>query len=142
MSETYGGSKQAADAPPPPDRDVRRREDKPKTAWFVGVILIVLGAVFFIEQNTDWQLPQNWWAIFIYLGAIGAFTNMWREWKAAGWFDSKAAGSLTGGLVLTTVGTIAWFDAWERYWPFIIMAVGVGIVLGWLLGASSERQRR
>ena len=141
MSEAYGGQTPGGQPPAPVETGMRRRDEKPKTAWFVGVVLIVLGAVFLIEQNTNWLLPQNWWAIFIYIAAAGSFVNMWRQWRTAGWFDSKAASSLTGGLVLATVATIALFDAWERYWPFILIAVGVGIVAGGLLGASSERQR-
>ena len=138
MSETYGG--QVPMGPVPPEQGgVRRRDDKPKTAWFVGVVLIVLGVVFFLEQNYDWQMPQNWWAVFIYLGAAGTFVNMWREWRIAGWFDAKAAGSLTFGLVLTTVASIALFDAWDGYWPLILVAVGVGIVAGWIFGEATSR---
>lgn len=156
MSETYGGQPPSEQPPPsqpppsgqwpsqPPPAPVapspRRHDEKPKTGWFVGVVLIVLGVVFLLEQF-GWVFPGNWWAIFIYLGAAATFVNMWRQWRAAGWFDSKAAGSLTFGLVLIAVATIAYFDAWDTYWPLILVAIGVGIVAGWLLGASTERQR-
>ncbi len=140
MSETYGGPPPAVPAQPEPG-NVRRRDDKPKTAWFVGIVLIALGVVFLLE-NFGYVFSENWWALFIYVGAAAVFANMWREWRHAGWFDSKAAGSLTFGLVLTTVATIFILNLeWDLYWPLILVAVGVGIVGGWILGAVTERNQ-
>ncbi len=137
MSEMHGGPVSAGPSGPG-DSSVRRRDDKPKTAWFVGAILIALGVVFLLE-NFGFVFSDNWWALFIYLGAIAVLTNMWREWRQAGWFDSKAAGSLTFALVLVVVASIFLFElAWDTYWPLILVAVGAGIVIGWILGEATE----
>ncbi len=141
MSETYGG--QVPVAPVPSDQTTTpRHEDKPKTGWFVGVVLIALGAIFLLE-NFGYVFTENWWALFIYLGAAATFVNMWREWRIAGWFNSKAAGSLTFGLVLTTVASIFLFDLlWDTWWPLILVAVGAGIVIGWILGSATGAERQ
>lgn len=133
MSEMYGG--QVPVGPTQPEnRRLHGREDKPKAKWFVGVLLIALGVIFLLE-NFGFVFSENWWALFIYIGAAAVFANMVREWRSAGWFDSRAAGSLTFGLVLTTVATIFILNLmWDTYWPLILVAVGAGIVIGWILG--------
>jgi len=141
MSETYGGPVPAA--PVSSDQTTTpKHEDKPKTGWFVGVVLIALGLIFLLE-NFGYVFTENWWALFIYLGAAATFVNMWREWRIAGWFNSKAAGSLTFGLVLTTVASIFLFDLlWDTWWPLILVAVGAGIVIGWILGSATGAERQ
>ena len=138
MSEVSGGHLPVA----PEQPQVQKHEDKPKTGWFVGVVLVGIGLVFLLE-NFGFVFSENWWAAFIYVAAAAAFLNMWRQWKAAGWFDSKAAGSLTGGLLLTTVATIFLFSlSWDLWWPLVLVAIGGGIVLGWVLGEVTGRGRR
>ena len=133
MNDTYGGQVPAPTSQSGDD-NIRKRGDKPTTKWFVGVALIALGVIFLME-NFGYVFSENWWALFIYLAAASAFVNMWREWRNAGWFDSKAGGSLTFGLVLTTVASIFILNLeWDTYWPLILVAVGIGIVLGWILG--------
>jgi len=139
MSEVHGGAPYGSNQPTPVTTP--RHEDKPKTGWFVGLILIGIGIVFLLE-NFGWVFSENWWAAFIYIAAGGAFVNMWRQWKIAGWFDSKAAGSLTGGLLLATVASIFLFNLeWDFWWPLVLVAIGAGIVLGWVLGAATEKSR-
>jgi hypothetical protein len=117
-----------------PDSD-RKKDVKPQAAWFGGVVLIVLGAIFLLE-NFGVVLSANWWAAFIYLAAGASFVNMWRQWHAAGFFDSKATGSLAGGLLLATVASIFMFNlSWDIWWPLVLVAIGMGIVIGWLAGA-------
>jgi hypothetical protein len=107
----------------------------------VGIVLIALGVIFFLQQSGYLTLTENWWAAFIYLGAFACFANMWRAYRASGVFGPQATGSLTWGLVLLVVGSIFWFNLlWDIWWPAILIAVGVGIVAGYLLnGATSAR---
>jgi len=104
----------------------------------VGAVLIVLGLVFLLENAGYLALTGNWWALFIYLGAVASFANAWRSYRARGEFDSAATGSLTWGLVLTVVASILMFNLlWDQWWPAILVAVGVGIVVGNLLGSRT-----
>lgn len=118
----------------------RKREEKPQAAWFGGVVLIVLGVIFLLE-NSGVVITENWWTAFIYLAAGASFLNMWRQWRHAGFFDSKATGSLTGGLLLTTVATIFLFNLeWDMWWPLVLVSIGIGILAGWALGWSTENR--
>lgn len=130
---------QTAPAPQGP-MDTRRHHGGEGASLIVGIILIVLGVVFFLQQSGYLVLTKNWWAAFIYIGAFACFANAWRAYRASGVFGSQATGSLTWGLVLTVVATIFWFNLlWDLWWPAILIAVGVGIVAGYLLRGLPNR---
>jgi hypothetical protein len=120
--------------------DSRRHRDREGASLIVGILLILLGAAFFLERSGYVRLTDNWWAIFIYVAAVACFANAWRSCRASGVFGAQATGSLTWGLVLTVVGSIFWFNLlWDVWWPTILIAVGAGIVAGYILGALSEK---
>jgi hypothetical protein len=111
-----------------------RRRGGEGASWIAGVVLILLGVAFFLEQSHYISFEGNWWAIFIYLAAIASFGNAWRSYRTRGEFGAQASGSLIWGLVLTVVASIFFFNLlWDVWWPAILVAVGVGIVLGNLL---------
>jgi hypothetical protein len=106
----------------------------------VGLILILLGIAFFLERSGVISMVGNWWAIFIYLAAFASFANAWRVYRGAGAFHQAAGGSLTWGLVLTVVASIFMFNlAWGIWWPTILIAVGVGIVVSSYLGRGARK---
>jgi hypothetical protein len=119
--------------------DSRGHRGAEATSWVVGIVLILLGVAFLLENSGLVVLTGNWWAAFIYLAAIASFANAWRSYRATGRFGATATGSLTWGLVFTVVATIFLFDLlWDMWWPAILVAVGVGIVVGNLLGSSAQ----
>lgn len=116
--------------------DPRRGEG---TSWIVGVVLIVLGSVFMLERSGYAILTGNWWALFIYVAAAASLLNAWRSQRSAGRFGPAAITTLVWGLVLAVVATILFFNlAWDVWWPGIMVAVGIGIVTGYLLGDRPE----
>ena len=116
--------------------DTRKHGDKEATSWIIGVILILLGVAFFLENAGYVVLTGNWWAVFIYLAAFASFANAWRSYHSKGEFGSTATGSLIWGLVLSVVATIFMFNLlWDQWWPAILVAIGVGIVVGYVLRA-------
>jgi hypothetical protein len=121
--------------------DSRRHYGGEGASLVVGLILIVLGVVFFLQQSGYLALTENWWAAFIYVGAVACFANAWRAYRSSDAFGPQATGSLTWGLVLTVVGSIFWFNLlWDVWWPAILIAVGVGIVAGYGLNVLTERR--
>ena len=101
--------------------------------WVAGVVLIALGVTFILQQQGF--MIGNWWAAFIYIAAFANFANMVRSWRKEGRFSSAATGSLVGGLLLTTVASILFFNLrWDVWWPTILIAIGVGILVGAVLG--------
>src|SRR5512137_1695024 len=90
--------------------DSRRQRDKEATSWVVGIVLILLGVAFLLENSGYIVLTDNWWALFIYLAAIASFTNAWRSYRTKGEFGATATGSLTWGLVFAVAATIFFFN--------------------------------
>ena len=124
---------------PEPEKPARKKGDG-GGSWMIGIILILLGVAFLLEQGNYLELTANWWAVFIYLAAFASFANMWRAYRSAGEFTSSAGGSLTWGLVLTVVASIFLFNLeWDLWWPAILIAVGVGIVMGYLLRGDTAK---
>jgi uncharacterized integral membrane protein len=120
--------------------DPRQHRGMETTSWLVGIVLILLGAAFLLENSGYLVLTRNWWAVFIYLAALASFANTWRSYRARGEFGATATGSLTWGLVFTVTASIFFFNlAWDMWWPAILVAVGVGIVVGQMLGSLTGR---
>lgn len=114
--------------------DRRRRGDKEATSWIIGAFLIVLGVAFLLENAGYLTLTGNWWALFIYLASVASFVNAWRSYRSHGGLGSAASGSLIWGLVLAVIASIFMFDLqWDQWWPAVLIAVGLGIVAGYVL---------
>ena len=56
-----------------PDQRHDRRGEK-KMPWVPGVILIGLGVIFLLNNITGFSI-DNWWALFIFIPAIGALAG-------------------------------------------------------------------
>lgn len=124
---------------PPGMSDERRHQETESSSWMVGVVLILLGIAFFAQNAGYTVLAGNWWAVFIYLAAFASLANAWRSYNAKGEFGTTASASLTWGLVLLVVASIFMFNLmWDIWWPAILVAVGVGIVTGSVLGARTK----
>ncbi len=117
----------------------RRQRDKQAASWVAGVVLIVAGIAFLLENSGYVVLSGNWWAIFIYFASGATLVAAARSYRAEGGFDSAATGSLIWGLVLAVVATILAFNlAWDLWWPAILIAVGAGILAGYALRAPGK----
>jgi cation transport ATPase len=102
--------------------------------WIGGVVLIVLGVIFLL-QNLDIFLPGNWWALFILLPAIVAFGRAWRSYQMAdSHLTASARGSIIAGLAFTMVSAFFLFDLnWTTLGPVLIILIGSGLLLNSVL---------
>jgi len=129
----------AGTASAPEGPHVRRHRGGETTSWIIGAVLIVLGVAFLLENAHYVTLTENWWAIFLYLAAFGCFANAWRSYRAKDGFTGSSTGSLIWGLVFTVVASIFIFNLlWDTWWPAILVAIGLGIVVGYVFRAPPE----
>jgi hypothetical protein len=118
--------------PAAPESD-RRRRKRGEGSWIVGVVLIVLGGIFLLQNQGLFSL-QNWWALFILIPALGSLSDAWRHYQEAGGFTSKVRNSLFWGLVLIMVCAIFLLDlSWTYFGPAILILIGLGILFNALL---------
>lgn len=134
--------------PPPADpvlpstdwRELRRQERAARRAerhaggysWVGGVVLILLGAIFLLQNTGLMRGFDNWWALFILIPAVGAFASAWRMYQHAGnaWTPA-ATGPLLGGLVLSSLAAMFLFGLdIGMWWPLFLIGGGVAALLG------------
>jgi len=114
-------------------RRARHAHRRDATPWLGGVILIVLGLIF-LAQNFGVAAFNNWWAVFILIPAVGAFTSAWRKYQVAGSVTAEVLGSLIGGVAFTAVALIFLFNLdvgpnANLLWPLLLIVGGVALLL-------------
>jgi hypothetical protein len=110
---------------------MRRGERRGGGPWIIGIVMIVLGVVFML-QNMGQKIPfgDNWWAVFILIPALGAFGTAYNLYQRAGRLDSAARASLFGGIMLTTVAAVFFFGlSWLYIGPALIILAGLALLI-------------
>jgi phosphatidylserine synthase len=117
------------DTPRTPVTETRPRGD----SWVWGIVLIILGGVFLLQNLTPFRVI-NWWAVFILIPAAGSFISAWRKYQQTGRFSGGVRSSLFGGLIFTTVAAIFLLNLdLGRFWPVFVIAAGLAIMVNTLL---------
>jgi drug/metabolite transporter (DMT)-like permease len=100
-------------------------------SWFGACILIGLGLIFLL-QNYGYLHINNWWAVFILLGAFAAWGTTLRIWRHN---DRKITAAVIGsfftGLVIAAIALVFLCDVrinWNLHWPVFLIIAGVLIL--------------
>jgi hypothetical protein len=115
-----------------PDADApeRRWRRRPYPSLTGGLILILLGVLFLLTEmgRIGWA---DWWAYFLVgLGGILLLEALIRMFSAEG--RKGASGKIIAGLILAVIGG-AHLVGFEEWWPLILIAVGVGVLISGLI---------
>lgn len=95
-----------------------------------GLILILLGVLFLLTEmdRISWA---DWWAYFLVgLGGIFILEAVLRGFSAEG--RRGMGGRLIAGAVLAIIGG-AHLTGFEEWWPLVLIAVGVIVLVSALL---------
>ena len=112
-----------------PDSSSRRDRD-PLNRAMGGMILILLGVVFFLAQSGMLGITwvNMWGAFIIGLGLLLMLQGVLRLVLPD--YRRNVFGLLVGGLVLVAVGTIPFGGAmWAQWWPLGLIALGVVLLI-------------
>lgn len=117
-------------------REYRRdkRFNDPMRGLFWGLILIILGVLFFaVMQNwIDWD---KWWQIFLIgLGVIFLIDALIRYLNSSNRYG--IFGRVIAGLILITIG-VAFIIHLEQWWPLILIVIGVAIISRFIIAKRS-----
>ena len=103
------------------------RGSGPKTRVWIGLVLVILGALFLLDNLTDWHFPRGilWPVILIAFGVMNLVRRGSVRWL---------------GAVLTLLGIVFLLDALDivtfhmrdvwRLWPLVLLVIGVRMMLG------------
>ena len=120
------------------EREARREErhaqrESNNTAWIGGVILIVLGVIFLLQNALSFEL-NNWWALFILIPAFGSFADAWNAYRQTGRLGRRVRGALVSGCVFLLITATFLFNwSWELVLPVLLIIWGVTMLLNSLL---------
>jgi hypothetical protein len=110
--------------------------------WIVGLVLIAVGGVFLLQNAGVPVLVGNWWALFILIPAVAAFTAAWSLYQQDGHFTPRVVGLISGGLVPLTIALIFLFNAsFGSAWPILLVVLGAGLVLRGGIADSAEKPK-
>lgn len=134
--DTNTGTSPENQGPEPKDWREQRRELRqerrgrdPLRGLFWGLILILVGVLFFIDQQQGIGWDTLWKYLLIGLGAIFIIDGLAHLW-IPGFRDSQL-GRFIPGVVLLFIG-LAFLFNFSQWWPIILIAVGVIILLSFL----------
>jgi len=106
---------------------------------FWGFALIAVGAIL-ILQRTGLMGPNfNWWAMFIFIPAIGALSTAWHIFTKKRRITGGVRSSFGSFVVLGTLATILLLGLnWRIWWPLMVIAPGFSVFLGGFVDRKSK----
>lgn len=119
------------------EKNEMREESRPRrysANWVAGAVFILAGVVILLGNLTEFRL-NNWWALFILIPAIGAFTNTYRAYQnEENRLNASARGSLISGLAMIFMMVVFLFNLdLSLLWTVGLVLVGIGILLSSLV---------
>ena len=105
-------------------------------AWIAGVILILLGIVFFAQNlGVSGFYFNNWWAVFILIPTIRAFERALHHYRDAGnQLTRQARSAFFSGSILLLITVIFLFNLnWVYVGPIVLILAGLGFLVNGLL---------
>ena len=111
-------------------------------AFVGGAVLIVLGVLLYLAQagTYSWITWTNWWWYFLFgLGCVLVAYAVLRA--AVTTYKAAAVGPLIGGVTLFIIG-LAGIIGIETWWPLLLIAIGIMILVGGLVAVSRSPMPR
>jgi hypothetical protein len=109
---------------------------------FLGLILILIGVLFLLQQTGTFNF-RNWWALFIFIPALGSFSTAWQAYQRNNHLTEGVRAGIGGGLIILTVALAFLFNLnWAIGWPLMIIVPGlVTFMNGFVLPGSRESEK-
>jgi hypothetical protein len=118
----------------PEQQPVPTPHKRTRFPW-IGIVLVVLGIVFFLQQTGNLTGHFYWWALFILIPAISSLTGMYYAIRNSGTFNQTARNAAGTAVVFFTLSFMFLFNLdWAIYWPLMVLAVGFSILIGSIPG--------
>lgn len=113
-----------------------RRAARGNNGWIFGVVLVLVGALLFL-QNMNMFTLNNWWALFILLPGFGALAGAWRMFRETGEVTGGVIGALLLGVLLIGISLAFVLNLsldWTNLLPVVLVLAGVSLLIPSLFG--------
>jgi peptidoglycan/LPS O-acetylase OafA/YrhL len=106
--------------------------------WLGGVVLIVIGAIYMLQNAGLFTPFSNWWALFLLIPAAGALATAFGIYRRnEGNWAAAVTGPLLGGLFLIFLTAAFLFELnFGLFWPLLLIGGGLLLLLTPLLARS------
>jgi PAS domain S-box-containing protein len=125
-------------------QEMRKRSQPPKQSdplrgLFWGLLLILLGILFFVRGRA-WLNDTAWWqALVIGLGVIFLIDTVVHYVNPSS--RSYSFSRLIPGVILLFIG-LAWIYGFNQWWPIALVATGVALFFSsWMLQREIEKRK-
>jgi PAS domain S-box-containing protein len=117
----------------------QQKQSDPLKGLFWGLLLILLGILFFIKGR-DWLSDTGWWqALVIGLGVIFIIDAIVHYINPSS--RSYSFSRLIPGVILIFIG-LAWIYGFNQWWPIALVATGVALFFSsWMLQREIEKRK-
>jgi hypothetical protein len=107
-----------------------------RAAWFGGVVLIIVGLAFIIENlNLPFIKNGNWWAVFLLIPIVAILDDIYRIYTTTPEGKAGAIASKMVGLLVIAAAMIIFLFGVQLgiYWPVLLIAVGLALLIAALV---------
>ncbi len=136
MENNVQGNNTASQNTAPRDwREIRRQEREerrearhswPFHGFFTGMILVLLGVLFLLNQTGTLNGDTWWQAFLIGLGVIFIANGVARNFYPG--YRWGSFGKIVGGIVMISVGVI-FLLGFSEWWPIVLIVAGAAFLL-------------
>ena len=117
------------------NKSISSGASRPSNIW-IGLVLILAGAVVLLNQLSILPFELNWWALLILFPAFGTLTSAYNRYRSMN--DLFEMGvmipALVGLFMLLMSVSMLVSDAIDLklrvYWPIILIVLGLGLIIG------------
>jgi len=110
---------------------------------FAGLIVIWVGVSFYLKMSG--LITWAEWGAWFTLGLAALFLLQGIAWLFVPGLRRSFIGMFIPALILAVVGIIpllgGGWHAWRGWWPFLIVAVGLVIIISTVSGIVSKRRK-
>jgi hypothetical protein len=112
--------------------DSFHRHSQHSGAWVGGVVLIVIGVIFLLQNTIGFSL-ENWWALFILIPALSSFERAYRLYQEDGRLSGRARGQAVSGIIFSVIALAFLVGGFGSWWPVLLIIGGLVVLANALL---------
>jgi hypothetical protein len=102
-----------------------------ENSWIIGLSILLMGAIFLVQNRTGWQMEQ-WWYAFLFVPALASFVTAWRRSKEREGFPRRRIlRPLALGLFLLATMFVLLFNlGWSMILVSLLLTAGFVLIIG------------